>query len=116
MNSSDLTLDLTIIFGILMYGAFQYWRRETEHRHTIIRLRKGMELPQQKRKPEVYKLWTTGFVAFLLLACSLGAIMLRPKIRYGGETMLFFATVSFSVFVMLMLILFRDIKARRQHQ
>ena len=113
MNSSDLT----VIFCILMYGAFQYWRRETEHRHTIIRLRKGLELPQQERKPEVYRLWTTGFVAFILLACSLGALVfvLRLGIRHGGPYLMF-PLMFFPIFIMLVLMLIRDIKMRRQRQ
>lgn len=112
MNYSD---SITI-FAFLIYGVYQYWLRETEHRHTITRLRKGIELPQQERKPEVYKLWTSGFVAFILLACLLGAIMLSRRIHYGGEFLICLALLfPFSFFIILVMMLFRDIKARRQH-
>ena len=108
--------DFITIFVILIYGAFRYRQRETEHKRTIIQLREGVELPPQESKPETYKLVATGIISFILLTCSVGAIMLRPKLRYGGETLFFIALVFVSVFIMLVLMLIRDIKSRRQHQ
>jgi hypothetical protein len=112
MDYSNLVTSLII----LVYGILTYRRRETEHRLTIIRLRKGIELPQQDSKPEAFKLWTTGGVAILLLGCTLGALFPPAKIRYAYDVLLGFAIFFFSGFTLLLMVLIRDIKAYHQHK
>lgn len=112
MNYSDFLIPAFIT----VYGIFEYQKREQRHRERIALLQSGIEPSFTLQKPEIIKLWITGIVSGLLLATILGFLFLRPRIEYGGNTVLLFLPgFFFIIFVILILILLRDIKAYRQH-
>ena len=60
---------LAIIAGIIVYGSLEYRRREARHRSAMEYLRLGKEPPlPEGKKPEVWRLVTTGAVVIILVA------------------------------------------------
>ncbi len=106
---------LFTVTGILLYGAYEYHRRERLHRTILQNLREGIPPVVPEIKPEVLKLWTTGIVSGVLLLISLGLLYLRPRIIYGGEYFYILAFMFFTIFLLLLLILLRDIRARHDN-
>ncbi|MDP2886336.1 MAG: hypothetical protein Q8P51_15075 [Ignavibacteria bacterium] len=106
---------LFTVVGILLYGAYEYHRREQLHRAVLQNLREGIPPVVSETKPAVLKLWTTGIVSGILLLTSLGLPFLRPRIIYGGDYLYILAFVFFTIFLLLLLILLRDIRARHDN-
>jgi hypothetical protein len=110
----DFSSLLTVV-GILLYGAYQYHQREQLHRTLLQNLREGLPPVVPETRPEVLKLWTTGIVSGILLLTALGFLFLRPRIIYGGEYVYILAFMFFTIFLLLLLILLRDIRARHDN-
>lgn len=106
---------LFTVVGILLYGAYEYHRREQLHRSVLQNLREGILPVAPETKPAVLKLWTTGIVSGILLLTCLGLLFLRPRIIYGGEFVYILASMFFTIFLLLLLILLRDIRARHDN-
>ena len=82
---------------------------------TLLALKYGKEPSVFEGKPQVWKLLTTGFVAFALFAASIGFLILRPHIKYGGQALYILSILFFLILVPLMFALARDIKDYREH-
>jgi hypothetical protein len=106
---------LPTVVGILLYGAYEYHRREQLHRTVLQNLREGIQPVVPETRPAVLKLWTTGIVSGILLLSGLGLLFLRPRIIYGGEFLYILAFMFFTIFLLLLLILLRDIRARHDN-
>ncbi len=106
---------LFIVAGILLYGASEYHRREKLHQTVLRNLREGIQPVVPETKPAVLKLWTTGIVSGILLLTCLGLLFLRPRIIYGGEYVYILAFMFFTIFLLLLLILLRDTRARHNN-
>lgn len=107
--------NLFTIGAILLYGAYEYHRREQLHRTVLQNIREGLPPPVPEIKITVLKLWTTGIVSGILFFTSLGLIFLRPRIIYGGEYFYMLAFMFFTIFLLLLLILLRDIRTRHDN-
>lgn len=106
---------LFTVVGILLYGAYEYHRREQLHRKVLRDLREGKPPVVQETKPAVLKLWTTGIVSGILLLSVLGFLFLRPRIIYGGEYLYILAFMFFTIFLLLLLMFLRDIRVRHNN-
>jgi hypothetical protein len=106
---------LSTVAGILLYGAYEYRRREQLHRIVLQNLREGIPPVVPETRPAVLKLWTTGIISGILLLSGLGLLFLRPRIIYGGEFLYILAFMFFTIFLLLLLILLRDIRARHDN-
>jgi hypothetical protein len=61
---------LAIIAGILIYVAFEYQRREQQHREALAYLKRGQKPPEEAKVVEGWTLFTTGGMVILLLALT----------------------------------------------
>jgi hypothetical protein len=112
MNVSDFLIPA----GILLWAAFEYHRREQLHRETMAYLRNGVEPPPQLNIPKTLHLWTVGGTAFLLLALSIGFLVLAIGAPTPQDSVPFvvLAVPFIAMAILLLLILRRDLKLRKQ--
>jgi preprotein translocase subunit YajC len=115
-SAAQLTSTLFWIIPIIAYGVFEYQRREQNHKLILLALKYGKEPPTFEAKPQIWKLFTTGFVALILLALVVGFVVWRKQILYGGEAMYVLALVFLSMFAALTYALVKDIQAYRKQR
>ena len=111
--TSQLYSSLFWAVSIIVYGIFEYQRREQNHRMTLLALKYGKEPPSFEPKPQIWKLFTTGFVVLILLAASIGLIVWSRHIIHGGWTLYILAGLFLAIFAPLAYVLVRDIQAYR---
>lgn len=61
---------LAITVGIIIYGIFEYQRREHVHKEVMAYLKRDQMPPDRTPKPEAWRLVTTGSVGVLLLGMT----------------------------------------------
>jgi len=103
---------LAILLGIILYGAFEYHRREQLHKEAMAYLKRDLEPPAVSDKPQQWKIWTTGAVATLLLLFVLTLFVFTAKagLEKGGPYLLVASPLTL-ILLLLLLIVRRDLKA-----
>ena len=101
---------IILLIGIAIFSLFEYQRRERLHKAAMEYLKRGVLPPAAPTRPSVWKLRTVGVVDLLLLPVT-GLFM---KLALHGDKYLWaylFLVVCFAaLFVLLLLILMRDIR------
>lgn len=108
MNTGDLVLPL----AILIWAAFEYHRREQDHKEAMSYLQRGIEPPTQPDTPKTLHLWTVGTTAVLLFALSIGLLWyaMSGPVLYGSGALVMLAFPFAGMAILLLLILRRDLK------
>lgn len=105
---------LIIAAAIVVWAAFEYNRREQDHKEIMAYLRKGLDLPELSLIPSAWRLRTTGAVALILLLLISGLFMLGAKsLAPYGKLFVVLAIPFSGIFVLLVLIFLRDYRLRR---
>lgn len=107
---------LSIVAAIVLYGTFEYHRREQRHREAMSYLRRGEQPPARPGNHLLVSLMTTGAVGVLLLVSGSMLIIHGVRIpRYGASIVpigLIFALLAIPVIVMFV----RDLRLYRSRR
>ena len=105
------------VVGIITYGIYQYRKREKNHRLLLQNLIEGKEAKSVEAgtlgTSTVWRLWTISLVEALLLGAIVWLVSVRSRILYGRGTVYILAGIFLALFLSLLLILLRDIKAHQ---
>lgn len=114
MQAGDFVLPL----AILIWAAFEYHRREQDHREVMVFLQRGLQPPPRSDSPQPFQLWTAGGVALLLIVLSIGLVWLAfsGSILYGSGALIVLAVPFVSMAILLLLIVRRDRRILKQQK
>jgi hypothetical protein len=103
--------------AIVAYGVYQFYKREKSHKELIQGILEGKETDvreiSQVPAPALWRLATTSIIELMLLAAIVWLVYIRSRILYGGEITYIIAFFFSIIFVILLVVLLRDIKAYR---
>jgi len=106
----DITA-LWILIPIGIYAAFEYARREEQHRKRMAYLKKDTIPPDDSPKPALWKMLSVGSVALVLLLVTIKLILLALKGKLASFILVGMIVGGFAIVGLLARIAFRDFRA-----
>jgi hypothetical protein len=105
------------VAAIVGYGVYQFFKRERTHKALIQGILDGKEPDvreiSQEPAPALWRLATISMIEVILLAAIAWLVYIRSRILFGGEVTYIIAFFFLIIFVFLLIILSRDIRAYR---
>jgi len=105
---------LIVIAIFIGYTVIEYRRREERHREEMEYLRQGKDPPIEQKKPEVWRLYTTGGVGVLLVGMVGGFVWLASQAGRYWISYLIAGSVFVLLLVLVALMFAKDLQAYRQ--
>jgi hypothetical protein len=96
---------------IILYGLYEYRRRERAHSAALERLSRGETLSIQETRPALWRLFTTGSVCIALAAFA--ALLITTGLRSGdsaSQPLGIMGCMVLPPLLLLLLILVRDVR------
>ena len=107
-------VSLMIAGMIGVYGVFEFLRREHGHKVAMEYLRRGAVPPSAPRRPPLWKLVSLGIVDFVLLLLTMLFVYMNFLGSKHYVRIIVYGICFASLFLMVLLILLRDVKAYRK--